>query len=236
MSDSRVVIVTGARRGLGRTISEHLLGQGFHVVGCGRKPVEWEAEGFTYLQADVTDLADVRRLVKTARDSGHEVYGVVNNAATASMNHSLLTPASSVTDMLGTSVGASFLVSREAVKVMRKNTRGRIVGLSSVAVPLRLEGQAGYVAAKAGLEGLCQVMAKEFAPFGVTVNVIGATPIDTDMIRGVPKDTIAKLVDQFPIKRLGLRRDVTNALDFFLRPESDAVTGQVLYLGGVPNG
>ena len=231
-----MVIVTGARQGLGRAIAEHLLACGYLVVGCGRKPAEWEADGFLYTQTDVTIESEARALIRAARNHGDILYAVVNNAATASMNHSLLTPGASLTDMLESSVGGTFIVSREAARIMRKNERGRIVNISSVAVPLRLEGQAGYVAAKGGLERMSQVLAKEFAPFGITVNVIGATPIDTDMIRGVPKEKIAQLVDRLPIRRLGLRRDVTNALDFFLRPESDAVTGQVLYLGGVPSG
>ena len=108
--------------------------------------------------------------------------------------------------------------------------------VSSIAVPLRLHGQAAYVASKAAVERLSQVMASELAEFGITVNVVGATPIDTDMIRGVPKDKIERLVQSFPIKRLGTVADVTNVIDFFLREESDAITGQVLYLGGVPNG
>ena len=205
-------------------------------MGCGRKPAAWEADGFLYTQKDITVEGEARDLIRCAKDHGDVLYAVVNNAATASMNHSLLMPGASLIDMLESSIGGTFNVCREAARIMRKNVRGRIVNISSVAVPLRLEGQAGYVAAKGGLERMSQVFAKEFAPLGITVNVIGATPIDTDMIRGVPEEKIAQLVDSFPIRRLGLRRDVTNALDFFLRPESDAVTGQVLYLGGVPGG
>ena len=129
----------------------------------------------------------------------------------------------------------TFLVSREAVKLMRKGGGGRIVNVSSVAVPLRLAGQAAYVAAKAAVESLSQVMARELAEYDITVNVVGATPIDTDMTRGVPKETMQRLVDQFPVKRLGTFEDVNNLVDFFLRPESCAITGQVVFLGGVPN-
>ncbi len=104
-----------------------------------------------------------------------------------------------------------------------------------MAVRLRLAGQAGYVASKASVESLSQVMARELAEFGITVNVIGPAPITTDMTRGVGKERMERLVGDLPVKRLGTCADVINVLDFFLRSESEAVTGQVIYLGGVPN-
>ena len=119
---------------------------------------------------------------------------------------------------------------------MQKTGEGRIVKLSSVAVPLRLEGQAAYVASKAAVEGLSQVMARELGEYGITVNVIGPAPTATDMIRGVPKAKIERLVPSLPTKRPGTPEDVASVVDFLLRPESSAVTAQVIYLGGVPNG
>lgn len=226
--------MTGARKGIGRAVAEHLLGGGYRVVGCGRRAVDWSADGFTYVVADVTVEADVKRLVRAATEVGR-LYATVNNAATARMNHALLTPGASLDDMLATNVRGTFLVSRESAKAMRKAGGGRIVNLSSVAVPLRLEGQSAYVASKAAVERLTQVMAREFAEYGITVNVIGATPIDTDLTRGVRADIMERLVQSFPVKRLGTFDDVTNVLDFFLNPASDAITGQVIYLGGVPN-
>ena len=163
------------------------------------------------------------------------LYAAINNAGAASMNHALLTPDSTVEKLLATNVRGTFNVSREAAKLMQRAKTGRIVNLSSIAVPLRLDGQAAYVAAKAAVERLSQTLAQELGPLGITVNVVGATPIDTDMTRGVPKEKMERLVDRFAIKRWGTLADVTNVVDFFLKPESDAITGQVIYLGGVPN-
>lgn len=163
------------------------------------------------------------------------LYAVINNAGAASMNHALLTPDSTVEKLLATNVRGTFTVSREAAKLMRSAKTGRIVNMSSIAVPLRLDGQAAYIAAKAAVEGLSQTLAQEFGPFGITVNVVGATPIDTDMTRGVPKEKLEALVSRFAVKRMGTVEDVANLVDFFLRPESDAITAQVIYLGGVPN-
>jgi 3-oxoacyl-[acyl-carrier protein] reductase len=140
---------------------------------------------------------------------------------------------SSLNELLQTNVTGTFLLSREAARLMKRHSFGRIVNFSTVAVPLKLEGEAAYVASKAAVERLTAVMARELASFGITVNAIGPGPVDTDLISGVPKGKIAALVARQAIRRMGTVRDIANVLDFFLRPESEFVTGQVLYLGGI---
>lgn len=234
-SDARVALVTGARKGIGRFLAEHLLKQGYRVFGCSRNACEWHAEGFIHLPADVTDEAQVKALFREVTGISGRLDVLLNNAGAASMNHSLLTPVETVTKLMNANLLGTWLVSREAAKLMQKRKYGRIVNFSSIAVPMRLAGQAAYVAAKGAVEHLSQVMAREVAEYGITINVVGATPIATDMTRGVPQEKMDRLVEQFPIKRMGTMEDVANVVDFFLRPESDAVTGQIVYLGGVPN-
>jgi 3-oxoacyl-[acyl-carrier protein] reductase len=158
---------------------------------------------------------------------------LLNNAGIASMNHVLTTPLSTVLDVLRTNVLGTFLFCREAAKLMRTRKHGRIVNFASVAVPLKLEGEAIYAASKAAVISLTEVLSRELADFGVTVNAIGPTPIRTALIAGVAEEKLNNLVARQAIRRFGEYRDVTNVTDFFLRPESDFVTGQILYLGGV---
>mgnify|MGYP000374414137 FL=1 len=148
------------------------------------------------------------------------------------MNHALLTPLATVEKVFSTNVFASFLFCREAVKLMRKNGYGRIVNFSTVAVPFALEGEAIYAASKSAVESLTKILAKEFAEFGVTVNALGPTPILTDLIKNIPDDKLDKLLEKQSIKRFGKMTDVSNAIDFYIQPESEFITGQVLYLGG----
>ncbi len=234
--DSPIALVTGARRGLGRHLCEHLLGRGYRVVGCSRKAAAWEAEGFEHCQVDVTGEAQVEALARRIRRTHGRLDVAINNAAIASMNHVFLTPGASVEKMMATNVLGTFLVSREAAKIMRRKKHGRIVNVSSIAVPMRLAGQAVYSSSKSAVENLSQTMARELAEYGITVNVVGPGPIDTDMIRGVPQEKIDSLVSSLPVQRLSSFNDVSNVVDFFLRAESGAITGQVIYLGGVSGG
>ncbi|MFW5663396.1 MAG: SDR family oxidoreductase, partial [Bacteroidota bacterium] len=104
---------------------------------------------------------------------------------------------------------------------------------ATVATPLKLEGEAAYASSKAAVESLTGVMARELAENGITINAVGPTPIETDLIRSVPKEKMDALINRQAVKRLGEFRDVSNAIDFFLKDESDFITGQVLFLGGV---
>lgn len=228
-----VTLITGASRGIGRALAEHYAAQGHRVVGCSRSETENPAPGSRHLVCDVTDETSVVKLLATVRKEYGRLDNLVSNAGIAAMNHSLLTPGKTVNRILQTNVLGSFLVAREAAKLMRRNNYGRIVNFTTVAVPLKLEGEAAYVASKAAVESLTEVLAREYAEFNITVNALGPTPVDTDLIRGVGEKKIAALLKRQPIRRLGEFSDVINAVDFYLRPESSFITGQTLYLGGV---
>jgi 3-oxoacyl-[acyl-carrier protein] reductase len=230
---SPVTVITGTRKGIGRALAEHYLGQGHTVVGCSRGEADWQAPGYSHFALDVADEPAVQRMFSEVRRNFGKVDNLIANAGMAAMNHSLLTPGSTVQTLLATNVVGTFLFCREAAKLMKAARYGRIVTFTTVAVGLKLEGEAAYVASKAAVLSLTHVLAREFAEFGITVNAVGPTPIDTDLIRGVPKDKIDRLVSQQAIRRLGTYADVANVVDFFLRKESGFVTGQNIYLGGV---
>lgn len=228
-----VTLITGTSRGIGRHLAEHYAGRGHSVVGCSRSESEWSAPGYEHHRADVSEPGDVESLFAAIRDVHGRLDHLVNNAGVASMNHSLLTPLSSVQAVLGTNVVGTFHVSREAARLMRRNEFGRIVNLTSVAVPLKLAGEAVYAASKAAVESLTEIMARELAPLGITVNAVGPSPVETDLVHSVPEEKIEALLARQAIPRRGEYADVANVVDFFLAPESGMVTGQVLYLGGV---
>jgi len=230
---SPVTLITGTRKGIGKFLAEHYVRLGHRVVGCSRGEIDWTLDGYAHYVADVADEKAVKQLFADVRRKYDRLDHLINNAGVASMNHSLLTPLSSVHHVLNTNVVGTFLFSRESAKLMQNHRYGRIVNFTTMAVPLKLEGEAMYVASKAAVLSLTHVLARELVELGITVNAVGPGPVDTDLIRGVPKDKIDHLVSRQAIRRIGTFEDIANVVDFFLRPESNFITGQCLFLGGV---
>lgn len=233
MSDSPVTLITGSSKGIGRYLAEHYLERGHRVVGCSRSGSGPEHANYTHHLADVQDEDGVRKIFQDVYQRYARLDNLLNNAGIAAMNHSLLTPMSSVRKILDTNVAGSFLCAREAARLMQRKAYGRIVNFTTVAVPLKLEGEAIYAASKAAVITLTEVLAREFAPMGITVNAIGPTPIETDLIAKVPKDKIKALIARQTLPRFGNFADVANVIDFYLKKESDFISGQTLFLGGL---
>jgi 3-oxoacyl-[acyl-carrier protein] reductase len=232
-NSNRVLLVTGTSRGIGKFLAEHYLGQGYEVVGCSRSNAPIEAERYRHFSLDVADEASVKRMFAEITKTYRRLDVLINNAGIASMNHLLLTPVATARNILETNFIGTFLFCREAARLMKKREAGRIVNFVTVAAPLKLEGEAVYAASKAAVASFTQIAARELAPFGITVNAVGPTPIRTDLIKAVPPEKIEKLIERQAIKRPGELRDVANVIDFFIQPESDFITGQVVFLGGV---
>ncbi|WP_215827982.1 SDR family NAD(P)-dependent oxidoreductase [Pelorhabdus rhamnosifermentans] len=230
---SSVTLITGTSRGIGKYLAEYYVSLGHQVIGCSRHRPEWSLENYEHFEVAVNDEIGVKKMFSAIRKKYGKLDHLINNAGIASMNHFMLTPVDTVRNVLETNLIGTFLVTREASKLMQKQKQGRIVNFSTVAVPLKLEGEAIYASSKAGVVTMTQILAKELAELGITVNAVGPTPIKTDLIRSVPKDKIERLVAQQAIKRFGEFQDVVNVIDFFLRPESNFVTGQIIYLGGI---
>ncbi|MCC6175777.1 MAG: SDR family oxidoreductase [Chloroflexi bacterium] len=230
--EREVVLVTGTRKGIGKALVEHFVAKGALVEGCSRQAPEWTLDGYHHHLADVLDEGQVRQMMQSIASRHGRLDILVNNAGIASMNHTLLTPVATVSRILETNVTGTFLVCREAARLMQRRRYGRIVNLGSVAAPLRLEGEAMYAASKSAVVTFSQIFAREVGPLGITCNVVAPTPIETDLIKSVPRDKIDRLVNTLAVKRLGTFEDVANVVDFFTSRRSDYVTGQVIYLGG----
>jgi 3-oxoacyl-[acyl-carrier protein] reductase len=227
------MIITGTRKGIGRHLAETYAKRGFTVEGCSRGEAGWEAENYTHHQVDVADEKQVRGMVASVAKRHGRVDIVLNNAAVASMNHVLLTPAKASNRMLEVNVTGTMLFCREAAKVMMRRKYGRIVNFTTIVAPIALAGEAIYAASKSAVVTFTRILAFELGQWGITCNSFGATPIMTDMIRGVPQDKIDAVINNLAVKRLGTYEDCSNVCDFFISPVSDNITGQVIYLGGV---
>lgn len=229
----RVIIITGSSKGIGYYLVNKYLQAGDIVAGCSRSDIDIEHENYRHFLLDVTDDKSVANMVRKVKKEFGRIDILLNNAGIAAMNHCLTTPSETAQKIFSVNVLGSFYFLRDVAKQMVRNKYGRIVNYTTVAKPLNLEGEAIYASSKAALETLTKISAKELGDFGVTVNAIGPTPIDTDLTRAVPKNKLQELVQLQAIKRMGNFEDVKNVVDFFIHEKSDFVTGQVMYLGGV---
>lgn len=233
MTEPRLMVITGVRKGIGRYLAEYYAQKGFFVIGCSRGKIDYDLPNFQHFCVNVTEESAVRKLFSQVRQFSGSLQILINNAGIGLMNHALLTPVDSVHKIMNTNFLGTFLCCREAAKLMQNKQYGRIVNFTSVATPLKLEGEAIYAASKAAVTSLTQILAREFGQLGITVNAVGPTPIKTDLIRSVPEDKLKHLIKQQAIHRFGEFKDVANVIDFFIKPESDFVTGQIIFLGGI---
>jgi 3-oxoacyl-[acyl-carrier protein] reductase len=230
---TRVVIITGARKGIGRYLAEYYLERGMTVAGCSRTESDFIHSDYSHYCLDVSDESAVKKMVRDVYKKYRRIDFLLNNAGIASMNHSIMTPGSTVEKLFYTNFIGTFLFCREAALLMMKAKFGRIVNFTTVAVPLDLSGEAIYASSKAAVEKFTRIFAKELGDYGVTVNAVGPSPVRTDLIKNVPEIKLEELLKQQAISKFGEYADVANIVDFFLNKKSAMITGQTLYLGGV---
>ncbi len=222
-------LITGTSQGLGLALAERLLADGWIVHGFARGAQTLAHERFTAHAVDVTDEAAVRAAVSTVAAAGR-IDLLVNNAGAASMNALLLTPGSVAEQLMRVNYLGTFHCLQAVGKVMVRQRAGRIINLTTVAVPLSLEGEGAYVASKAAVEALTKVAARELASSGVVVTAVGFGPVETKLTRAVPKSALAKI-------NAAIGRPegttMTQAVDFILAHMRTAEGGQVEYLGQI---
>ena len=227
------ILITGASRGLGKEVAEHFLYKEYNVIGCSRSEGEIKHPFYLHYQIDVSSPEQVSNLFFELRKEIEHLDAVINNAGIASMNSFALTPVETFQKIFDVNVKGTFLFCQKALGLLKKSLNPRIVNMTTVAVPLQLEGESIYAASKSAVETMTRVLAKEFGYFGITCNAIGPSPIDTNLIRGVPKEKITELVKRQAIRKMATPADVINLIEFYLRPESSMISGQVVYLGGI---
>ena len=223
----KIAVVTGASRGIGRFLSEKLSKENYRVVNISRK----SSNAFIDYSFDLTNTQDIGKLVKQIIKEVGIPDLLINNAGVASMNHTFLMKDSDVENIVDVNFISPILLSKEFGKFMIKKG-GKILNISTVAVPLLLDGEAVYAATKSGIEVFTKILAKELSRSKVEVSCIGLTPIYTDLIKNVPKDKIDKITESLPTPKKYQLEDVWELTYKFLYSEDKKMNGKVFYLGG----
>lgn len=232
-SNNRTMLITGASRGIGLYLAQYYISKGWIVLGCSRNKPSYGHENFTFYKVDLSNEKEIDKLFLKLRKDIKQIDAVINNAGIASMNLLSLTPYKTAEKIFSVNVLGSYSVIQKSIRLLKKSSQPRIVNFSTVAVPLRLAGESIYAASKSAVETMTRILAKELSGMNITCNAIGPAPIKTDLIKGVGEERIKALIQQQAIHRLAEFEDVSNVIDFFIHPNSDMITGQIIYLGGL---
>ena len=224
-----MIIVTGASRGLGRSVAERLISSGREVLSLYRTSEGAPGDSVT---CDVSDYEAVKTVAQSLRKEKREIEGLVNAAGIASMNLAVTTPPSMTQKLIQTNLAGTIHCCQLFAPLMIRKKAGSIINFSTIAVTLGLKGESIYAASKAGVEGFSRAFAREMADFDIRVNCIAPGPIKTDLLKGVSDEQIDAIVAQQILPKLFLPDDVADLCEFLLGPQSQSLSGQVLKVGG----
>jgi len=237
----QVALVTGASRGIGRSIALALGGRGATVVGTAT--TDAGAQSITaYLsqaqirgngaQLDVRIAASVERLVAEIEQAHGAVSILVNNAGIARDNLAMRMKEDEWDAVMDINLKSVFRLCKAVMRGMMKARSGRVINITSVVGSSGNAGQINYAAAKAGIAGLTRALAREIGSRGITVNCVAPGLIDTDMTRALTDAQREALLQQIPLGRLGNPEDVAAVVAFLASPQAAYITGATLHVNG----
>tara|TARA_B100000315_G_C14512269_1_gene557536 strand:- start:692 stop:1396 length:705 start_codon:yes stop_codon:yes gene_type:complete len=234
MIDTPVMIITGTRKGIGKYLAEYYIEKGFIVIGCSRGDIDFTLNNYKHYSLDVSDENLVKIMFKEIRKEYGRLDILINNAGVNyALSPILLVPFESALKTVKINLLGTFLFTRESVKIMKINSFGRIINFGSMAMKHEVKGEAIYAASKAAIVSMTRVIAKEIYGFGITCNVISPSAIETDLMKNINRDSLKKLLGQNAIPDVGNLKDISNIINYLIKSESHAITGQTVWLGGV---
>lgn len=240
---SKVALVTGGQRGIGRQIaltlakddydiSINYIGEKDETFDELKKEIEQNNVKCIFVQGDVSKFEDCERFVKETVDTLGSIDVLVNNAGiTRDMLLMRMKP-EDFTDVIDVNLVGTFNVTKSTINYMMKARSGRIVNIASVVGIAGNAGQTNYSASKAGIIGFTKSLAKEVASRNIRVNAVAPGFIQTNMTAVLKDETKEEIAKSIPLKRMGNPEDVANAIKFLVSDDSSYITGQVLHIDG----
>lgn len=237
----KISIVTGASQGIGEAIALNLALNGAQTILVDiqkkkldevvRKIKDIEGKAYAY-DADVSDTAQVMKLVETLIQNHGDLHHLVNNAGITRDNLLMRMKEDEWDAVLAVNLKGVFNFSKAIIRHMIKNRYGRIVNISSVVGLIGNPGQTNYSASKAGVLGLTKSLAREVASRGITVNAVAPGFIETAMTDSLPEEVQKQFLDVIPMGRFGTAQEVAQAVRFLISDEASYLTGQVINVNG----
>ena len=238
MSIDRTALVTGASRGIGKSIAGRLADDGFFVVGTsttdsGVENIEgWLGDRGIGLMMRVEDSALVEASVQRIFERCGDVSVLINNAGITRDSLLVRMKDDEWDDVIETNLAGTFRLCKSVLRSMIKARWGRIVNVGSVVGRMGNPGQTNYAASKAGIEGFTRALAQEVGSRGITVNCVAPGFIDTDMTAALGDAQVDNLTATIPLGRIGSPRDVASAVSFLVSEDAGYITGETLHVNG----
>lgn len=234
-----IALVTGASRGIGKSIAQQLAKEGYFVIGTATSETGAERiETYLHDSGGIGRVLDVRKKDQIAVlfEEIESVYGhiqvLVNNAGITRDSLLLRMEEEAWTDVVDVHLNAVYSMSKRALKGMIKAKGGRIINITSVVAQMGNPGQTNYAAAKAGVEGFTRALAREVASRQITINCVAPGLIESDMTNELDERYRQSMLDAVPLARLGQPEDVAAAVSFLASENASYVTGVVIPVNG----
>lgn len=231
----KIVLVTGASRGIGRAAANKLSKTGFNVIGTAtsQKGVDQiNQEGMYGLILNLNDKKSIESMWENIIDNFNCVDILINNAGITKDNIIAKMSVDEWEEVINIHLNATFYMCQRATKLMMKNRFGRVINISSTSATIGNRGQGNYAAAKAGIEAFTRTLAREFGSRGITANNIAPGFIDTDMTKFLSEEERDNIQKDIPLNRFGKPEEVADLINFLASDEASYITGQTIHLNG----
>jgi 3-oxoacyl-[acyl-carrier protein] reductase len=235
--EGKVVLVTGASRGIGKAIAVQLKELGATVIGTatsahGAENISEYLGAGQGLVLNVTDNDSIATLFDLIKENHGGIDILVNNAGITRDNLFMRMKEDEWQDIIDTNLSSVFKISKAVIRSMMKKRNGRIINIGSVVGTMGNAGQVNYATAKAGLLGFTKSLAREVASRGITVNTVSPGFIDTDMTQTLTDEQKEGIFSQVPANRLGKPEEIANAVAFLASDGAAYITGETLHVNG----
>jgi 3-oxoacyl-[acyl-carrier protein] reductase len=232
--DKKVVLISGASRGIGAAIAMHLASLGYKVIGTARSEFKFDkpSDNLIPLKLDITCRESIKNCAAKLKEQNLLPDILINNAGITSDQLFLRMKDDEWDKVLATNLTGTFNLTKAFIKNMIKNRYGRIINISSISGLMGNPGQVNYSSAKAGLSGFTKSLAKEVGSRNITVNSVAPGFIETDMTSFLDEDSKNTIIKDIPLNRLGSPEDVSELVAFLAGDESQYITGQTISIDG----
>lgn len=231
MTESRIALVTGGNRGIGRAIAEDLMAVGYRVAVTSRSG-EGGPEGALTVAADVTDSASIDAAFARVEEELGPITVVVANAGITQDTLLLRMSEDDFTSVIDTNLTGAFRVIKRATKGMLRAKFGRVVLISSVVGLYGSPGQINYAASKSGLVGIARSLTRELGGRGITANVVAPGFIETEMTAVLPEETQQQYLASIPAGRFGRVDEIAKTVRWLVSDDSGYISGAVIPVDG----